>query len=79
MSPMEITFLELKSTPPAWAGTERGQITPGDDVLKSTPPAWAGTMQATPVLPDPMLKSTPPAWAGTRTMSPWVSPECSAA
>ena len=33
----------LKSTPPAWAGTNGDHATCKRLMLKSTPPAWAGT------------------------------------
>ncbi len=36
-------FTQLKSTPPAWAGTRPDQGGFLYIKLKSTPPAWAGT------------------------------------
>ena len=35
--------LRLKSTPPAWAGTDVRYLLAVSAWLKSTPPAWAGT------------------------------------
>ena len=35
----------LKSTPPAWAGTDEADRRDIEIKLKSTPPAWAGTAQ----------------------------------
>ena len=35
--------IQLKSTPPAWAGTADGGLVAVQLKLKSTPPAWAGT------------------------------------
>ena len=55
----------LKSTPPAWAGTQGAGINSAIQQLKSTPPAWAGTVDAIIREYYGMLKSTPPAWAGT--------------
>ena len=40
-------FSELKSTPPAWAGTVARSVEAAVRTsLKSTPPAWAGTSWA---------------------------------
>ena len=44
--------LELKSTPPAWAGTGYDKWMAQNLVLKSTPPAWAGTLQLRGIRPD---------------------------
>ena len=59
---------QLKSTPPAWAGTlEKGhQVVAWK--LKSTPPAWAGTKGNIEDRLGDVLKSTPPAWAGTSAL-----------
>jgi|GEM_PF-4721380 len=43
----EITGLQLKSTPPAWAGTGVTDQDFTHFMLKSTPPAWAGTVDVT--------------------------------
>ena len=55
----------LKSTPPAWAGTQAEKAANRARELKSTPPAWAGTEIRAVSLQALQLKSTPPAWAGT--------------
>ena len=36
----------LKSTPPAWAGTQVKHSEMDQSELKSTPPAWAGTFMS---------------------------------
>ncbi len=61
-----VSSCQLKSTPPAWAGTGIAEYYSEDlRQLKSTPPAWAGTKQDVVTEQAILLKSTPPAWAGT--------------
>ena len=63
---LPLAIAQLKSTPPAWAGTSRCNTCDNPVLsLKSTPPAWAGTGEVLEPETVPGLKSTPPAWAGT--------------
>ena len=60
----------LKSAPPVWAGTRRGQDFPDYDHYLN-PPRPCGRGQLAPVkrCHGMILKSAPPVWAGTALLS----------
>ena len=55
----------LKSTPPAWAGTEYAVYVEKGTSLNPPRPHGRGQQTSDKIATDMQLKSTPPAWAGT--------------